>query len=91
MTVAVASLCTSGAFVAVSPASPESVHRHELRFTSVDASDSESPHPAEPGQTFDGPAALYSATVSTTRLTRHVVRSGGAASTTHIAGPLVLS
>ena len=64
---------------------------HEVKLTAVDASDSESPHPAEPDQTFDGLAALYSATASTTQLIRHVVRNGGAASTTYIAAPLAVS
>ncbi len=91
VTVTAASLCTCGAFVVVGPAPPAFVPLHELKLTAVDASDSESPHPAEPDPTFDGPAALYSTTASTTQLIRHVVRNSGAASTTYIVGPLAPS
>ncbi len=56
----------------------------------MDVGDSESPHPAEVEQTFDGPAALYSATASTTHFVRHVVSNGGAVSTSYVAGPLAL-
>jgi hypothetical protein len=90
VTVTAASLCTCGAFVVVSPVPPAFVPLHEVKLTAMDASDSESPHPEAPDQTFDGPSALYSATASTTHLVRHVVRNGGAASTTYIAGPLAL-
>ena len=91
VTVTAASLCTYGAFVALGPVPPAFVPLHEVRLTAVDASDSKSPHPAEPDQTFDGLTALYSATASTTQLIRHVVRNGGAASTTYIAAPMAVS
>jgi hypothetical protein len=89
VTVTAASLCACGAFVVVSPVPPAFVPLHEVKFSAVDAGDSESPHTPEAEQTFDGPAALYSATASTTHLARHVLSNGGAAPTTYVAGPLV--
>lgn len=83
-----AGLCTCGAFVVVSPAPPVFVPLHEVKFMSVDRGDSQSPHPPEVDQTLDGPAALYSATASTTHFVRHVVSNGRAAPTTYIAGPV---
>lgn len=91
VTVTAASLCACGACVVVSPAPAVFVPLHEVKIAAADAGDIESPHPAEVDQTVDGPAALYSATASTTQLIRNVVRHGGAASTTYIAGPLTLS
>jgi len=85
VTVAAAGLCTGGAITAAGAAPPALVPMHHLRLTTVDAGDFESPHPAEPGQTFDGPAALYSVTASTTHLIRTLPLHGGAASTTYIA------
>ncbi len=55
------------------------------------AGDSEPFHPAEPDQTFDGPAAIYSATVATSRPASLPRYGGGAGSRRYNGGAVPTS
>ena len=91
MEVTVAGLCTCGAIIAASPAvgvvdAAPRMPGHHLWYAPKAAGDSEPFHPAEPEQTFDGPAAIYSATVATSRPASLPRYGGGAGSRRYNGG-----
>jgi hypothetical protein len=85
-------VCACGAIITATPAiaitpAPVVIPAQYPGYQAWSPGNSKPFDPAEPDPTFDGPAALYSATASTTHFVRHVVSSGGAAPTAYLAGP----
>jgi hypothetical protein len=86
-----------GAIIMAPPAAGAAqvvVPGNHVMLHSLPSHDSEPEHPEGPDQTFDGPAAPYSATVTTSHLTislrtarKLTPTDGGAASTSTVVGP----
>jgi hypothetical protein len=95
--VALASCVGCGAIIMAPPAAGAAqvvVPGNHVMLHSLPSHDSEPEHPEGPDQTFDGPAALYSATATTSHLTISLRTArtmtptdGGAASTSTVVGP----
>jgi hypothetical protein len=88
-------LCTCGAVLSAAPsagAAPStSGPAHHLWYVPDTGGDSEPFHPAEPDQTFDGPAAIYSATVATSRPVRLLRYGSGSGSRRYNGGAVSTS